>query len=243
MATGTIDESQRKAAKVAGVLYLAMMATSIFFQVYVRSGFIVPGDAAKTASNIMASERLFRIGIVFELITCAGDIVLVIALYTLLKPVNQSLALLAAFWRLAESTIFGVVALSSMVTLLFLSGANHLRAFTPEQLQSLARVAISAHVAGFNIGLAFLALGGSVFSYLLFKSRYVPNAFGVLGMFAYALMLAGSLAIIIFPNVASVIVPGGWAPAFVFEVGCGLWFLVKGVRASESTPRTAAAGF
>lgn len=226
-----MTQSQRTAAKVAGFLYLAMMATSIFFQVYARSGFIVPGDAAKTASNIMASERLFRIGIVFELITCAGDIALVIALYTLLEPVNRSLALLAAFWRLAESAIFGVVALSSMVTLLFLSGANHLAAFTPAQLQSLARLAISAHVAGFNIGIAFLGLGGSVFSYLLFKSRYVPRAFGALGMFGYVVMLACSVAVIVFPNSARVLIPGFWAPAFVFEVGCGLWFLVKGVQA------------
>ena len=229
-----IDESQRTAAKVAGALYLVMMATSIFFDAFVRSNLVVAGDAARTASNILASERLFRVGIVFELITAAGDIALVIALYVVLKPVGQGLALLAAFWRLAESVVFAVVALTSLVTLLFLSDATHLRAFTPEQLHSLARLAISAHVAGFNIGLAFLGLGGALFSYLLFKSRYVPAAFGMLGMVSYTLMLGGCVAVILFPGVARFIVPGLWTPTFAFEVGCGLWFLVKGLRPADA---------
>ncbi len=225
-----IDESQRKAAKVAGVLYLVMMATSIFFDAFVRANLVVAGDAARTASNILASERLFRVSIVFELITAAGDIALVIALYVVLKPVSHGLALLAAFWRLAESVVFAVVALTSLVTLLFLSDATHLRAFTPEQLHSLARLAISAHAAAFNIVLAFLGLGGTVFSYLLFKSGYVPKAFGALGMVAYVVMLAGCLAIIIVPAAGRFIVPVGFVPAFLFEVGCGLWFIVKGLR-------------
>ena len=214
------------------------MATSIYFDAFVRSSLIVSGDAAKTASNILASEGLFRTSIVFELITAAGDIALVIALYVLLEPVNRGLALLAAFWRLAESVVFIVVALISLVTLLFLGNAAHLHAFTPEQRQSLARVAISGRVAGFNIGLGFLGLGGSLFAYLLFKSRYVPRAFGALGMCAYVVMLAGCVAIIVFPGAGRFVVPGAWAPAFAFEVGCGLWFLIKGITvAPPARPR------
>ncbi len=231
--SGTIAESQRTAAKVVGLLYLAMMATSIFFDVFIWRKLIVSGDVAATASNIIASERLFRTGVVFELITCAGDIALVIGLYVLLKPVGRGLALLAAFWRLAESVIFAVLAISSMVVLIFLGDAKHLHAFTPEQLQALARVVISAHGAGFNISLGFLGLGGTVFAYLLFKSRYVPRAFGALGVFAYLLMLAYSVATIINPSVA-VLSLAPYAPAGVFEIGCGLWFLFKGVRIPES---------
>ena len=226
----TIGASQRRAATVAGVLYLVMMATSIYFEAFVRASLIASGDAAKTASNILASERLFRVGVFFELVTSAGDIALVVALYVLLEPVNRGLALLAAFWRLAESVVFAVVAMTSLVALLFLSNAGHLHAFTPEQLQSLARVAISAHGAGFNIVLAFLGLGGFVFAYLLFRSGYVPGAFGAIGMFGYGVMLASCAVIIVFPGVSRFVVPGAWAPTFLFEVGCGLWFLVKGLR-------------
>ena len=236
MTIGAIDESQRTAARVVGVLYLAMMATSIFFDVFVWRNIIVPGDAARTASNIMANERLFRTGVVFELVTCAGDIALLMGLYVLLEPVNQGLALLAAFWRLAESVVFGVLAIGSMVVLIVLGGANQSHAFALDQLQELARVAMRTHAAGFTVAFVFLGLGGALFSYLLFKSRYVPRAFGVLGVFAYILMLAYSVAIIIVPQFA-VLSLAPYAPAGVFEIGCGLWFLVKGVRAPASAPR------
>ena len=128
MTISTIDESQRKAARVVGFMYLFMMVTAVFAEFYVRSNLIVHGNAAETARNIMASERLFRIGIASNLITFAGDVVLVATLYVLLKPVNRSLAFLAAFWRLAECSILGVITLSDFVVLLLLSGADYLKA-------------------------------------------------------------------------------------------------------------------
>jgi Domain of unknown function (DUF4386) len=49
-----------------------------------------------------ASERLFRVGIATDLIGGACNAVLAVALYTMLKQVSSSLALLAAFWRLGR---------------------------------------------------------------------------------------------------------------------------------------------
>jgi hypothetical protein len=55
------------------------------------------GDAAATAHNILAHERQFRVGLAGELIMLNFDVVLALALYALLKPVNEILALLGAF--------------------------------------------------------------------------------------------------------------------------------------------------
>ena len=115
MTSSTIDESQRKAGRVAGLMYIFLMVTGLFAEVYVQFKLIVPGHAAETAHNIMASGRLFRIGIACDLITFTGSVVLVAALYVLLKPVSQGLAFLAAFWRLAECAIGGVITLNSIV--------------------------------------------------------------------------------------------------------------------------------
>jgi len=224
-----IEKSQRTAAKVAGFLYLFLMATGMLDELLVRGPIIVANDASQTATNILASESLFRFGIVLELITCAGEVALAIALYTLLRSVNRSLALLGAFWRLAEGTIFGVVALSSSVALLFLSHASYLHAFTTDQVHALARIAIRSRAEGFDMGFAFLALGATVFSYLLVKSNYVPRALAVLGLVAYPLMFASSVVSILFPRLPHVIVQGSWLPALVFEVGCGCWFLFRGI--------------
>src|SRR5439155_17928756 len=116
------------------------MVTGVFAEFYARGSLIVPGDAAQTARNIAASERLFRIGTVSDLITFAGDAILVWALYVVLKPVNGNVALLAAFLRIVECAILGVITLNDFVVLRLLSGTNYLRAFETQQLQGLARL-------------------------------------------------------------------------------------------------------
>jgi hypothetical protein len=99
--------SPYKAAKLAGLLYLVAMATGLFAEFYVHfpTSLIVSGDAAKTAGNILANERLYRIGIANNIITFVIDVALIWALYILLRPVNRNLALLAVFFRLVETTI------------------------------------------------------------------------------------------------------------------------------------------
>ena len=108
MTLRTIEPAQHTAAKVAGFLYLFIMATGIFGESYVRGQLIVGGDAVQTARNIAASERLFRISIASDLITVVGAVILVWALYVVLKPINRDVALLAAFLRLAENSIVTV---------------------------------------------------------------------------------------------------------------------------------------
>ena len=100
MTNSSIDESQRKAARVAGFTYLFTLATVVFAYFGIHAHLIVTGNAAETARNIMAHERLFRINIACDLIYGAGVVILLTALYVILKPVNRGVALLAAFCRL-----------------------------------------------------------------------------------------------------------------------------------------------
>ena len=102
------DISLRKAARVAGFgLLISFIAGFIAFE-----RFAVPGDAATTAYNIMASEMLFRIKIASYLIVLTLDVVVAWALYVLLKPVNKSLSLLMAWFRVVYATIYGIVQLN-----------------------------------------------------------------------------------------------------------------------------------
>jgi hypothetical protein len=232
MTAGAVGELQRRAARVAGFMYLFTLVPALFAEFYVRSNLIVWGDAARTAGNIVASDRLFRVGIACDLITSAGNVVLVTALYALLKPVSQGLALLAAFWRLAECAILGAITLASVVVSLLLSGADYLQAFGADQLQALAILSIGAHGAGFRIAGIFFGLGSTVFSYLLFKSKYVPRTLAAWGMFASLLVLAFMVSFILFPPfLATARLWTSNLVVIVFEVTTGLWLLVKGVRA------------
>jgi len=231
MTRRTIEPAQQTAAKVAGFLYLFTMVTASFAEFYARGRLIVSGDAARTARNIVASERLFRIGAVSNLITFAAVVPLVVALYVVLQPINRSVALLAAFWRLAECSIFALIILNDFVALQFLSGADYLRAFDAKQLQALAYTFVGVHDAGYLMGLVFFGLGSTVFAYLWFKSRYIPRGVAALGIFSSLVVAIVTLAIMVFPSLAAVVIPVYFAPIFIFEVGLGLWLLVKGIRA------------
>src|SRR5437899_993041 len=94
--TNRFEPAQHTAAKVAGFLYLFTMVTATFAEFYARGRLIVSSDAVQTAKNIAASERLFRLGTVSNLITFASVVILLLALYVVLKPINRNLALLAA---------------------------------------------------------------------------------------------------------------------------------------------------
>jgi len=231
MTISTIDNSQRTAAKVVGFTYLFAMATSVF-GFYARAHLIVPGNAAVTAHNIMASERLFRLGIASDLATFVTDIVLIAALYTVLRPINRSLALVAAFWRLMETATLVVSTLSCLDVLRLLSGADYLRVFEADRLYALARLSIGALGAGYNVGFVFLGLGSAVFSYLWLKSGYVPGALAVLGVFGSLLLAASTFAFIIFPDLTRILAPWYMAPIGIFEVTMGGWLLLRRLRPS-----------
>jgi len=176
MTTGTLDESQRKAARVVGFAYLFALPPAIFAEFYVRAHLIAFGDAAQTARNITANERLFRLGTASNLTVFAIDVVLIIALYVVLMPVNRSLALLATGWGMIETATLVFVTLSDFEVLRILSGADYLQAFEATRLQALARLSLGAHADAYNVGLVLAGLRGTAFCYLWFKSRFIPTA-------------------------------------------------------------------
>lgn len=229
MTPRTIEPEQHTAARVAGLIYLIAMATSMFAELFLRSGLIVR-DAAQTAINIEAAERMFRLSSVIHLLTFASDAALAVALYIVLKPVNRGLALLAASWRLADCAILAVNVLNDFAALRFLGDAEYLRALDPVQLQVMARVFLSIGAAGFQIGFVFLGLGSAVFSYLWLKSRYIPRPLAGWGIFASLTLAFVTLAALLFPRLGSAVGLAYMAPMFFYEVGLGLWLLVKGLR-------------
>ena len=231
MENKSIIASQSKAAKVAGFMYLIGMAVSIFVELYLRGSLIVRGNALETADKIMAHETQFRVAIVLDLLTYVSVVLLVWALYILLKPVNKNLALLATFLRLAEVSFFCVILLGNFVVLHVLSNENYLRTFETGQLQALSRLVLLTRGDAYTIGFSLLGMGSTVFSYLLLKSNYVPKLLAGWGIFSSLLLVLGFITVI-FPELRKVVLPSQ-VPMFIYEVGLGFWFLVKGVKVQQ----------
>jgi len=240
MTNAATEAAQARAARIAGAMYLITMATAVFNEFFVlRASVIVPGDATRTAQNIVEHERLFRVGIASDLVAFTGVVVLTLALYVLLESVNKDLAMLAAFWRLAEVAILCVGTLAGSIVLALLSGADYLKAFDAGQLHSLARLALGARGAGYNVGLILFGLGSTVFSYLLLRSGYVPKALAGWGVFSSLLVLTSAFWFIVFPSTAKTPQLASYAALFIYEVILGSWLLLKGARIQSSSASTA----
>ena len=238
MTISNIDETQRKAASVVGATYLCALVPAVFAEFYAFGHLVVANNAAQTALNIIAHERLFRLGIASNLAVFAIDVALIAALYVVLKPVNRSLALVAAGWGLIETTILVVTTLSDFDVLRILSGAEYLKAFEVDRLQALARLSLFAHGAAYNVGLIFFGLRSTTFCYLWFKSGFIPRALAGWGVVASFLMGASTFSFIIYPELGKLVpveIYGG--PIFVFELSMGLWLLSKGLRPYRARER------
>lgn len=230
MTTKEEMNSLKKTARIAGLLILIISVFAPFSMMYVPSNLIVPGDAATTANNIMASGWLFRIGIASDLIMLTFDVVVVLSLYVLLKSINKSLALLASFFRLVMVAILGINLLNLVFVLLLLSDADYLTVFNTDQLHALVLLFLNAHSHGYDIALIFFGLHLFVLGYLVFKSGYLPRILGILLIFASLGYLTDSSAHLFLPSdepIISLIAIFLIVIAVVAELSLSLWLILK----------------
>lgn len=228
--TPSVEHSPQRYARLAGVLYLAIIVLGLFGELFVRATLVVPGDATATFNSIAASPLLWRAGIVGDLLMHVLDLPVIVILYLLLRPVNKGLALLATFINLIQTAVLAANKLNLLVPLFLQDDAGYLKAFSAEQLHAVSALAINAHGYGFGIGLVFFGFACLVRGYLIFRSGYLPKALGLLMLVAGLSYLTNSFALLLAPTLADAIFPAVLVPAFIGELSLALWLIVKGVN-------------
>ena len=214
-------------ARVAGALYLVANLFAPFTLLYLPSRFIVRGDAAATANSIMASESLFRVGIVGNLFTFIANILLALALYQLLKVVNKNMASLMVILFLVGVPIAMLNELSQLAVLQLLSGADYLKAFAPDQLQAIVYLSLGVHDQGLLIAHVFFGLWLLPMGYLVFRSGFIHRIVGVLLVIAGVGYVVQSFAAFLGYNVNIILFTGLGELVFLF------WLLIKGVDVEQ----------
>ena len=215
-------------ARIGGILYLMIIIAGALGEIFIRGKLIVSGNAISTASNLMASQSLWRIGIAGDILMHVFDIPLMLVLYLLLKPVNKNLALFAILFNLIQTAVLVANKLNLLMPLFLLGNAEYLSAFEPNQLYTLSYLFIGAHDYGFGIGLIFFGFACLIYGYLLFRSGYFPRTLGVLMAIAGLSYLTNSFTLILAPAYATKILPV-LGLALIGELSLCLWLLVKGV--------------
>ena len=231
MTISMIDNSQRTAAKVAGIAGLLTMAIVVFANYGLLNPLIVPGNLAETARNIVAHEQSFRIIVICFLIYSAGVVVLLTALYVILRPVNRGLALVGALFRLVFAMLWLLTTLNLLSALRLLGSASYLQVFEADRLQALARLYLAANFDDYYAGLPFFGLAATVCSYLWLKSNYIPKGLAAFGVISSAWCVICAFVFLIFPHFNK-IVNDYWfdSPMAMFEMVLSFWLLFKGLR-------------
>ena len=213
-------------ARTIGVVYLLYFLTA-FFGLFLTKGVVVPGDAAATATSILAHEDLYRSGFAVGLIANAIYISVTVLFYSLFEPVNRSMSLLAAFFSLVGCSIQICAGVLQLAPLVILGDSQLLSAFKVEQLQVAALLCLKLYSQAFSIALILFALYDLLVGYLIFKSTFLPRILGVLLVLAgvgWLTFVWGPLATLLSPYV----LPFG----ALAEILLMLWLLVKGVNVS-----------
>jgi hypothetical protein len=167
--------SLRAAALTGGVGLLLMVALSIFAFANVYQSLIIPDDATATVENLRASSGLFRLAVGGFLGVAILDVIVAWALYLVLKPANQALSLLAAWFRVAYAPIFVVASGALFTAVRLATGAEYLAALGADALQAQVMLSISAFSTTWNMGLVVFGLHLLLAGSLAFKSGYVPK--------------------------------------------------------------------
>jgi Domain of unknown function (DUF4386) len=226
----SIDNSQRTAAKVAGLSGLFAMAIVVFANYALLNPLIVPGNAAETARNIVAHETQVRVIATCFLTYSASVIVLLAALYVILQPVNRGLALVGALFRLAFASLWLLTALNFLGTLRVLGNASYLQVFETDRLQALARLSLAANFDDYYVGLPFFGLAATVCAYLWLKSNYIPRGLAIYGFVASAWCVLCAYLFLIFPDFNKIVNDYLFdSPMAIFELVLSFWLLFKGL--------------
>jgi hypothetical protein len=159
----------------------------------------------------------------------AGVLLLSAALYVVLEKVNRNLALLAMLLRSGEAIVGVAMVLLSFVVLFLLNGEGRSTAFDTPQLHALAGVFLDVRAGGLDLVLALVGLGGTVFLYLFFVSRYVPRALAAWGIFTYLSILVLAFVSILVPELPVILDTVLYALGGAFELVFGFWLVFKGV--------------
>ncbi|MDQ1002622.1 hypothetical protein QFZ28_003022 [Neobacillus niacini] len=229
--------SNRKAAKIVGVLFILAAVTAVIgLNLY---------DPILNGPNylIKGSEHSNQVilGAVMELILVVSAIGTATTMFPLLRQYNETIALWHVCFRFLEAIIItvGVISVLSLLTL----SQEFVAAGAPDSssFHSSGIILKAIHDWTFMLGPLFmLGINTVMYSYIFYKTKLVPRFISILGMTGATCVFICSLFVMfgVFPQISF------WGavlavPVAANEMILAVWLLVKGFNENAITTLTA----
>jgi hypothetical protein len=216
-------------ARAAGFFWLMCIITGMFGFI-AGTKFIVPGDAAATAANIMSHESIYRWAVASNIIATACYLAVTVLIYELLRAVNKTIATLGMVFSLVGCAAGTISCVLLFPPLNLLGGGQYLTAFSTEQLQAQALSFLTLSLQVNDIGMAFFGLHVLTIGYLIRRSTFLPRFLGALLLVAGVCYLTNSFANFLALPFKAYLLPFVALGGLAGEGSLTGWLLVKGLN-------------
>ena len=219
-------------ARLAGAAYLVLFVTGSF-PIMLQASLLVRGDAAATVANFLASETLFRLGIISEIVMAIAWLSVAFLLHLLLKHVHKPLATLFLVIAAVGVAVICANIVFQAGALVLMERNGTLQALDNSQTETLAVFFLTLYSRGWTVAGVYTGLWMLPLGYVAYVSGYFPRIFGILlmtGCFAY---LFPVVTVFLFPEHVSWNIPV-MSIAGLAEISFGLWLFAKGAKPNNA---------
>jgi len=219
-------------ARWAGGLYLAYILANVLAS---QVGHIGLSDSQTLRATITGNEAMFRLGLVAALASALLFVLTAWALYALLRPLDEPLALLLLVLNAVGVAVQCASYLPLLAVLAQGDSAVQVQALTGPQLDGLALLSVSTYRVGFVTAQLFFSAWLFPLGWLVLRCGFLPRFLGWLLLLDGVAVIVWFLQVLLAPGYPAISYPS-WAVGFIAELSLALWLLVKGVRSEEPKP-------
>jgi len=225
--------SDKNTPRLLGAAFLLQAVGSLVSGVFLLEPLIVPGNIIDSMTNISNNALQMRASILGEMITAFGIVMIGVLMYVILKKQDLKIAIVAMGLYLVEAAILAVSRIPAFALLLV--SQESVIAGHPGYLVALANTLFEAMTFGYELHMLPFALGATLFYCLFYKSGFLPRGLSLLGIVAAPMALIGSLLGLLGYDLPMLVYAIVFLPNLPFELGTGLWLMVKGLKEASET--------
>ena len=219
------------APRALGAAYLIVILTSLVSGV-VLSGAVGNGSISDVLRNAADNEGAVRLSVVVAMLNSAGIVCLASLLYVVLGRYGKAIAFAGVGMWIGEAVFYALAWLGAAG--LIPLGQDFVRAGASEAASYLSLGSFlydGVYRVSSEMLMFFYCAGGFLFYYLFFVSRVVPRLISGYGLAAVALATVGVVLELLGNGSLMVLM----VPLLLFELGVGLWLLIKGIPEAAAT--------
>ncbi|GAP43127.1 hypothetical protein TBC1_111269 [Lentimicrobium saccharophilum] len=230
MKTNELNLSTKTLARTTGFFYLLIITGGLISGMFVRGTLIDLTNAEITLNNIIQNETLFRLGFLGDLIMVLSDVMVSVLFYFLLVNVHKGLAILAAVFRLLQSSVLGANLINLFKPVIMIQGAEKMSTEQLTELSSDVITQMQVFDYGYLISGVFFAINCLLMGVLLYKSADFPKFIGIIIFIAGLGYMFNSMASFLVPSLIEISAMVMLFTAVIAELTFCAYLLTAGVR-------------